>query len=117
MSGFEYSNPWKEVLEDEIEKIPQNQTERLIPVNHITRKSFENPWVLRDQKRSCQHEWFKKYPWLDFDVTSDSATWCHFCIHQNSLANLKAELSRENTFLDKDSDNWKKNLSRFDEHQ
>ena len=34
-----------------------------------------------NQKWSCQHEWFKKYSWLFYDVASDSVT-CYFCMHQ-----------------------------------
>ena len=63
--------------------------------------------MLRNQKHSYQCEWFIKYPWLDYDVTSDSVT-CHICKHQNSLGNLKAERSKENTFLDKGLDYWKR---------
>ena len=65
-----------------------------------------------NSKQSYQHERFKNYPWLDYDVTSDSIT-CHIWKHLNSLDNLKAERLKEDTFLDKGSDNWKKGPLKF----
>ena len=38
-----------------------------------------------NKKRFCQHEWLKKYSWLDYDITSDSVTY-YFYIYQNLVS-------------------------------
>ena len=46
---------------------------------HQPPKTFKFPETVYDkQKRSFQHRWFEKYPWLDYDVEEDSVT-CVFC--------------------------------------
>ena len=64
------------------------------------------------QKRSFQHNWFEKYPWLDYDVEEDSVT-CIFCNRQNS--NLLLARCKEETFLK--TGYWKKATEKFDKHQ
>ena len=49
------------------------------------------------------------------DLVSDSVT-CYFCKHQHLSGNLKAERLKEDTFIDKVFDNWKKSFSKFDKH-
>ena len=45
------------------------------------------------QKQFCQHEWFKKHPWLDCDLVSEVI--CYLYKHRNSLGNLKNGQSKE----------------------
>ena len=55
--------------------------------------------VFGKQKRSCKHDWFKRFSWLDYNAFDDSVT-CYVCKHQNNHDNLKTE-RKENTFLKK----------------
>ena len=65
--------------------------------SHQPPKTFKFPQtVYGKQKRSFQHHWFEKNPWLDCDVEEDSVT-CVFCKRQNS--NLLSERCKEETFL------------------
>ena len=86
------SNKTNDVHEDGIEKIPQSQ-----------------------EKFASSKPYYPGKPWLDYDVTNKSVT-CYFCKHQHSLDNLKVERLKENTFLDKGSDHWKKALPKLDKH-
>ena len=46
-------------------------------------KSFKFPETIhKKQKRSFQHHWCEKHPWLDYDIQSDSVT-CQVCKKQN----------------------------------
>ena len=65
-------------------------------------------------KRSFQHHWFEKYPWLDYGVEEDSVT-CFFCKRLN--LNLLSERCRDETFLKTGYKNWKKATEKFDKHQ
>ena len=104
------------VREDGIEKIPQSQEKLDSSKLHYPGKGFRfSKTMFGNQNRSCLHEWFKKCPWLDYDITSKSVTY-YFYKHQHSLDNLKAEPLKENTFLDKGFDHWKKALPKFDKH-
>ena len=50
------------------------------------------------QKRSCQWQWFEKYPWLDYSMEKDSIT-CFVCRKQNAQKNLISEHCEELAFL------------------
>ena len=64
---------------------------------HQPPKTFKFPeTVYGKQKRSFQHHWFEKYPWLEYNVEEDSVN-CVFCKRQNS--NLFSERCMEETFL------------------
>ena len=53
--------------------------------------------VFGKQKRSCKHDWFKRFSWLDYNAFDDSVT-CYMCKRQNNHDNLKTE-RKENAFL------------------
>ena len=57
-------NKTNDVLEVGIEKILQSQTKKIDSSKpYHLEKEFRFPdTMLRNQKRTCQHEWFKKYP-------------------------------------------------------
>ena len=79
--------------------------------------NFEFPsTIMGNQARSCNWQWFKKYPWLDYSVEKDSVT-CFVCKNQNKQDNLTTERSKEYVFLESGFRNWKKSLSKFDKHQ
>ena len=79
--------------------------------------NFEFPsTIMGNQARSCNWQWFKKYPWLDNSVEKDSVT-CFVCKNQNKQDNLTTERSKEYVFLESGFRNWKKSLSKFDKHQ
>ena len=61
--------------------------------------------VFGKQKRSCKHDWFKRFPWLDYNSFDDSVT-CYVCKRQNNQDNLKTERCKENAFLEKGFKNW-----------
>ena len=67
------------------------------------------------QKRSCKHDWFKQFSWLDFNAFDDSVT-CYVCKRQNNQHNLKTERCKENSFLEKGFKNWEKALEIFEKH-
>ena len=102
----------------ESRKFHKAKQEMLTPINHITQKrNLDSPKLCLATKSSpASMNRSKKYPWLDHDVTSDSVK-CYFCKHQKSLGALKAERSKEDTFLVGIRNNWKKTLSKFDKHQ
>ena len=62
-------------------------------------------------KRSFQHDWFEKYPWLDYGVEEDSVT-CFFCKRLN--LNLLSERCKEETFLKTGYKNGNKATEKFD---
>ena len=72
--------------------------------------------VFGKQKRSCKHDWFKRFPWLDYNAFDDSVT-CYLCKRQNNQNNLKTQPCKENSFLEKCFTNWKKELEKFEKHQ
>ena len=72
--------------------------------------------VFGKQNRSCKHDWFKRFPWLDYDAFNDSVT-CYVCKRQNNQDNLKTERCKENAFLEKGFKNWKKAIEKFEKHQ
>lgn len=69
-----------------------------------------------NQKRSCQWQWFNKYPWLDYCAEKDHVI-CFVCKNQNTKENLQAERSKELVFLESGFRNWKKALVKFEKHQ
>ena len=82
---------------------------------HQPHKTFKFPETVYGKlKRSFQHHWFEKYPWLDYDVEEDSVT-CVFCKRQNS--NLLSGRCKKETFLKTGYKNWKKATERFDKYQ
>ena len=82
---------------------------------HQPPKTFKfHETVYGKQKRSFQHHWFEKYPWLDYDLKEDSVT-CVFCKRQNST--LLSERCKEETFLKTGYKKWKKAAEKFDKHQ
>ena len=72
--------------------------------------------VFGKQKRSCKHDWFKRFPWLDYNAFDDSVT-CFVCKRQNNQDNLKTERCKESSFLKKGFKNCKKALKKFKKHQ
>ena len=72
--------------------------------------------VFGKQKRSCKHDWFKRFPWLDYNAFDDSVT-CYLCKRQSNQVNLKTERGKENAFLEKGFKSWKKALEKFEKHQ
>ena len=68
------------------------------------------------QNRSCQYQWFRQYPWLDYDIRNDSVS-CFYCINQNNQSNIQAEHCKEEVFFKSGFKNWKKALVKFKEHQ
>ena len=72
--------------------------------------------VFGKQKRSCKHDWFKRFPWLDYNAFDDSVT-CYLCKRQSNQVNLKTERCKENAFLEKGFKSWKKALEKFEKHQ
>ena len=70
----------------------------------------------RKQKQSLKHDWFKRFPWLDYNAFDDSVT-CYVCKRQNNQDDLEKEWCKENTFLEKGFKNWKKALQKFEKHQ
>ena len=82
---------------------------------HQLPKTFKFPeTVYGKPKRSFQHYWFEKYPWLDYDFEEDSVT-SAFCKQHNS--NSLSERCKEETFLKTGHKNWKKATEKFDKHQ
>ena len=68
---------------------------------------FPTVTTAQNQTRSCQHKWFDKYAWLDYNIAKDSVT-CFVCRKQNLKENLVAERCKEDVFLEKGFRNWKK---------
>ena len=71
-----------------------------------------------EKGRSCQYSWFKKWPWLHYDLNKD-AVFCHPC---NKAYNLKSILEKqgilEKTFISgKGFSYWKNATERFSKHQ
>ena len=82
---------------------------------HQPPNTFKFPeTVYGKRKRSFQHHWFEKYPWLDYDGEEDSVI-CVFCKRQNS--NLLSVTCKRETFLKTGYKNWKKATEKFDKHQ
>ena len=72
--------------------------------------------LVQKQQRSCQHNWFEKYPWLDYSIAKD-AVFCFVCKRQNMKQNLSTERCKEDVFLEKGFKNWKKAIEKFEKHQ
>ena len=71
---------------------------------------------LENKKRSCKHDWFKQFPWLDYNAFDHYVT-SYLCKRQNNQDKLKTERFKENVFLEKGFENWKKALEKFEKHQ
>ena len=65
-------------------------------------------------KRSFQHSWFQKYPWLHYDEKNDSA-YCFNCVNAYKQKKLKVS-SADTCFISRGYTNWKDGLTRFRDH-
>ena len=62
-------------------------------------------------KRSIQHSWFQKCPWLHYDAKNDSAS-CFNCV--NAYKQKKLKVSNADTcFISTGYTNWNNGLTRF----
>ena len=96
-------HPTEEIQIDSSDSMPE------IAMNyqpHQPPETFKFPvTVYGKQKRSFQHHWFEKYPWLDYNAEEDPMA-CVLFERQNS--NLLPLWYKEETFLKIDYKNWKK---------
>ena len=68
------------------------------------------------QNRAFHPNWFTKFPWLHYNEKNDSAL-CFVCVQQNAKSNLRTARNKESAFISEGFSNWKKALTRFEEHQ
>ena len=67
-------------------------------------------------RRSCQPKWFVEFPWLHYDLASDSVL-CFKCMKSEENSYLLAERKKEQAFISLGFSNWKKARKRFAKHQ
>ena len=97
-----------------LRKLCKAKQERLILVNHITLKSILGSLKICLATKSETASMNGSNIWLNYDVTNDSVTSAYTKL---PLCSFKAERSKEDTSLDKNFNNWKKALTKFDKHQ
>lgn len=91
-----------------------------LPVKFHPPKSFRFPkrkFGTKDE-RSFRAEWCEdaKYPWLHYDVGSDSA-FCHLCMTAAHEGKLLASTKKDSAFLTKGFTYWKEATTAFKKHQ
>ena len=66
-------------------------------------------------KRSFQHSWFQKYPWIHYDEKNDSS-YCFNFVNACKQKKLKV-FSADTCFISREYTNWKDGLTRFRDHR
>ena len=65
-------------------------------------------------ERQCQPQWFKTFPWLQYDIEKDSVC-CHFCTsHKDKLL---AEHNKDPAYVSIGFNNWKNAPKCFKTHE
>ena len=65
-------------------------------------------------KRSIQHSWFQKYPWLHYEEKNDSA-YCFNCVNAYKQKKLKVS-GADTCSISTGYTNWRDGLTRFGDH-
>ena len=77
----------------------------------FSRKKFRG-----SSDRAFKSDWFKQFSWHHYDQKSDFV-FCFICTKQKHNGNLKSTTKKEDTFITKGINNWKKALEKFKAHQ
>lgn len=101
LSGNQDSATTSETLKDRL----RNLTEPIQPKN-ITFPAR----LIGGRQRHFQVAWFNKYPWLHYDMCTDSA-FCYTCVKANQTNALSASKA-DAAFVTKGFTNWKKALTK-----
>ena len=72
--------------------------------------------VFGSKKRRFRAEWFKKYPWLEWDLESKAA-FCHRCRMASKLGMITFSHSQEEAFTVTGYTNWKHATDKFAAHE
>ena len=96
---------------DKIKDVPDNPYQ---PVNiSFPSRTFG---VSKLVNRAFQQSWFKKFTWLHYDVTSDSA-FCFACCKAFKQGKLRCTGLTEHSFLINGFVNWKDATRAFTKHE
>ena len=66
--------------------------------------------------RSCRSEWFKTWPWLHYDTSTNSAR-CFICMSANAINLMPQQHRKELAFVSDGFKNWKKATWKFQAHE
>ena len=80
---------------------------------HFPQREFGKTSVV---KRSFQHNWFQRWPWLHYDEEQDLA-FCFTCIVAYKNNHLHSIPSLEKTFVSTGFSNWKDAIAKFSKHE
>ena len=67
-------------------------------------------------ERSFRRQWCDSFPWLHYDVASDSA-FCHLCMRAVSEGKLLASTKHDPAFISKGYTYWKEATTAYKRHQ
>ena len=79
-------------------------------------KSFRFPKQKLRMKAERSFQVERSYPWLDYDVSSDSA-FCHLCMTAAYEGKLIASTKKDPAFLTKGFTYWKEATTAFKKHE
>ena len=98
------------------------EVKKSLPVKFHPPKSFKFPkrkfGTKGEAMRSFRAEWCSddNYPWLHYDVSSDSA-FCYLCMTAAHEGKLLASSKKDAAFLSKGYTYWKEATTAFKKHQ
>ena len=77
--------------------------------------SFQFPKrLIGNRERRCQHQWFKEFKWLHYNV-KNNCVFCYYCVSHDSK--LTAEHNKDPAYISTGFRNWKKAPKCFKEHE
>ena len=92
---------------------------RELPEKFHPSKSFKFPkrtFGKKNEERSFRAEWCEKYPWLHYNIESDSA-FCHLCMTAEHEHKFLASTKRDAAFLSRGFTYWKEGTTALAKHQ
>ena len=113
----------KEEVERSQAIIPRPIAERKTPTSEAIKVPFHpdrtyefKKTMAGKQKRSCNYQWFIKYPWLHYAPENDSVI-CFICFNHNIKNNMLSCTKQEPSFTTTGFSSWKKAIECFNKHQ
>ena len=92
---------------------------RKLPEKFHPGKSFnfrKRTFGKKNEERSFRAEWCEKYPWLHYNIESDSA-FCHLCMTADYESKFLVSTKRDAAFISRGFTYWKEATTAFAKHQ
>ena len=97
----------------------RSAADRKLPEKFHPGKSFnfrKRTFDKKNEERSFRAEWCEKYPWLHYNIESDSA-FCHLCMTADYESKFLASTKRDAAFISRGFTYWKEATTAFAKHQ